>query len=118
MQCHHDVIYFIHARCQAVLAITVRRLSRLIFSEHHCKFFMVPHEGVMYVAMPYLVFMEAMVSGLINGSNIPYFRKPCCLLHLTVLWARVRMGHLCPSFARNPTMPLCLYAFLCVLPYT
>ena len=68
------------------------------------------HTGgqVMYVAMPYFVFMEAMVSWLINGENISYVWNPCCLLHFTVLWARVRMGHACPSFARNPLMPLCL----------
>ena len=64
----------------------------------------------MYVAIPYFVFMEAMVSWLINGENIPYVWNPCCLLHFTVLWARPRMGHVCPSFARNPMMALC---FIC-----
>ena len=56
---------------------------------------LVTHEGghIMYVAIPYFVFMEAMVSSLINGENIPYVWNPCCLLHLTVSWARVRMGH-------------------------
>ena len=69
----------------------------------------------MYVAMPYFVFMEAMVSWLINGENILYVWNPCCLLHFTVLWARVRMGHVCPIFARNPMMPLCFICFsLCV----
>ena len=69
----------------------------------------------MYVAIPYLVFMEAMVSWLINGENILYVWNPCCLLHFTVLWARVRLGHVCPSFARNPMMPLCFMCFsLCV----
>ena len=65
----------------------------------------------MYVAIPYLVFMEAMVSWLINGENIPYVWNPCCLLRFTVLWARVRMGHVCPSFARNPMRPLCFICF-------
>ena len=64
----------------------------------------------MYVAFPYFVFMEAMVSWLINGENIPYVWNPCCLLHFTVLWARVGMGHSCSSFARNPMMPL---RFMC-----
>ena len=64
----------------------------------------------MYVAMPYLVFMEAMVSWLINGENISYVWNPCRSLHFIVMWARVRMGHVCPSFARNPMMPLC---FIC-----
>ena len=70
----------------------------------------------MYVAIPYFVFMEAMVSWLINGEIIPYILNPCCLLHFTVLlWARVRMGHVCPRFARNPMMPLCFLCFsLCV----
>ena len=69
----------------------------------------------MYVAIPYFVFMEAMVSWLIYGENIPYGWNPCCLLHFTVLWARVRMGHVCRSFARNPMMPLCFICFsLCV----
>ena len=69
----------------------------------------------MYVAMRYFVFMETMVSWLINGENIPYVWNPCCLLNCTVLWARVRMGHVCPSFAGNQTMPLCLICFsLCV----
>ena len=69
----------------------------------------------MYVAIPYFVFMEAMVSWLINGENIPYVWNLCCLLYFTVLWARVRMGHVCPSFARVPMMPLCFICFsLCV----
>ena len=69
----------------------------------------------MYLAMPYFVFMEAMVSWLINGENIPAVWNPRCLLHFTVLWAKVKMGHVCPSFARNPTMPLCFICFsLCV----
>ena len=69
----------------------------------------------MYVAMPYFVFMEAMVSWLINGENNPYVSNPCCSLHFTVLWARVRMGHVCPSFARNLMMPWCFICFsLCV----
>ena len=69
----------------------------------------------MYVAMRYFVFMDAMLSWLINGENIPYAWNPCCLLHFTVLWERVRMGYVCPSFARNPMMPLCLICFfLCV----
>ena len=69
----------------------------------------------MYVVMPYFVFMEATVSWLINGENIPYVGNPCCLLHFTVLWARVRMGHVCPRFAGNPMMPFCFICFsLCV----
>ena len=69
----------------------------------------------MYVAIPYFVFMEAMVSWLINGENIPYVWNACCSLRFTVLWARVRMGHVCLSFAWNPMMPLCLICFfLCV----
>ena len=74
---------------------------------------LVAHKGgqVMYVAIPYFVFMEAMVSWLISGENIPYVWNPRCLLHFTVLWARVRMGHACPSFARNPMMPLCFICF-------
>ena len=73
----------------------------------------VTREGgqVMYVAIPYFVFMEAMVSWLISGENIPYVWNPCCLLHFTVLWARVRMGHVCPSFTRNPMMPLYFICF-------
>ena len=66
---------------------------------------------VMYVAVPYFPFMEAMVSWLINGENIPFVWNPCCLLHFTVLWARVRIDHVCPSFARNPMMPLCFICF-------
>ena len=69
----------------------------------------------MYVAMLYFVFMEAIVSPLINGENIIYVCNPCCLLRFTVLWARVGMGHVCPSFARNRVMPLCFICFsLCV----
>ena len=45
----------------------------------------------MYVAIPYFAFMEAMVSWLMNGENIPYVWNPCCLLHFTALWAGVRM---------------------------
>ena len=58
----------------------------------------------MYVAMQYFVFMEAIVSWLINGENISYVWNPCCLLHFPFLWARVRMGHVPPGFARNPMM--------------
>ena len=67
---------------------------------------LVTHKGgqVMYVAMPYFVFMEAMASWLINGENIPYVWNPWCLLHFTVLSARVTMGHVCPSFAGNLMM--------------
>ena len=72
----------------------------------------------MYVVIPYFAFMEAMVSWLNNGENISDVWNPCWSLHFTVLWARVRMGHVCSSFARIPMRPLCLYAFLCVLPYT
>ena len=70
----------------------------------------------MYVDIPYFVFMKAMVSWLINGESILYVWNPCCLLHFTVLWARVGMGHVCPSYARNPMMPLCFICFsLCVI---
>ena len=64
----------------------------------------------MYVAMLYLVFRNAMVSWLINGENISYVLHRSRSLHFTVLWARGRMGHVCPGFARNPMMPLC---FIC-----
>ena len=60
----------------------------------------------MYVAIPYFVFMEAMVPWLINRENIPYVWNPCCLLHFTVLWARARMSDVCPRAASNPMMPL------------
>ena len=71
------------------------------------------HEGAQAidVAMPHFAFMESIVSWLINGENISYVVKLCCLLHFTVLWARVRISHLCPSFARNPMMPLCFINF-------
>ena len=74
---------------------------------------LVTHDAgqVMYVAMPYLVFMESMVSWLINGENISYAWNPCCLLPFTVLWANVRMGHVCSSFSRNPLMPLYFICF-------
>ena len=69
----------------------------------------------MHVAMPCFVFMGALVLWLINGENISYDWNPCFLLVFTVLWARVRMGHVCPSFARYPMMPLCFICFsLCV----
>ena len=72
-----------------MFVIAVRSLSRLIFSEpslqvlHMCT--LATHEGgqVMYVTMPYFVLMEVMVSWLINGENIPYLYKPCCLLDFT-----------------------------------
>ena len=73
---------------------------------------------VTYVAMSYFVFMEDMVSWLINAENISYISNPCCLLHFTVSWARVRMGHVCPSFPRNPMMPLCFVCFSLCLPNT
>ena len=69
----------------------------------------------MYVTIPYFVFMEAMVSWLINDENIPYVWNACCSLRFSILWARVRMGHVSPSFAWNPMVPLCLICFyLCV----
>ena len=75
------------------------------------------HESgqVKYVVIPYFLFMEAMVSSLINGENIPYVWNPCCVPHFTVLWARIRMGHVCLSFARNPMLSLRFICFyLCV----
>ena len=69
----------------------------------------------MYVAMPYFVFLEAMVSWLFSGENIPHVWNPFSLLCFTVSWARVRLVHVCPSFVRNPMMPLCFISFsLCV----
>ena len=69
----------------------------------------------MYVAMLYFVSMQAMVSWLTNGENIPYVCNPCWLLHFTVLRTRVSMGHVCQIFARNPMRPLCFICFsLCV----
>ena len=65
----------------------------------------------MYVAMPYFVFMEAMVSWLIYGETMSYVWNLYCSLRFTVLWARVRMGSVCPSFARNSMMPLCFICF-------
>ena len=65
----------------------------------------------MYVVMAYFVFLEAMEYGLIHDENISHLWNSCFLLHFTLLWARVRMGHVCPSFARNPTMPLCFICF-------
>ena len=67
------------------------------------------HEGgqVMYVAMPYFVFMDAVVSCLIQSESISYVWNPCGLFHFTVLWASVSMGHVCPSFGRNPMKALC-----------
>ena len=65
----------------------------------------------MYVAMPFFVFMVAMVRWLINGENISYVLNPCCLLHCSVLWARVTMGYVCPCFVRNPMLPLCFICF-------
>ena len=74
---------------------------------------LVTHEGgqVMYVAIPLFVFMEAIGSWLINGENIPYVWNPFCLLHFTVLWAKVRLPHVRRRFARNPIMPLCFICF-------
>ena len=70
----------------------------------------------MYVAMPYVFFMEAMVSCLIHGENIFHIWNPCCIFHFTVFWASLRMGHVSPSLMRNPMMPLCCICFpLCPL---
>ena len=69
----------------------------------------------MYVAMPCFVFIRAMVSWLINGENVSYVWNPSWLLHFTVVWPRVRMNHVCPSFARIPMRPLRFICFcLCV----
>ena len=60
------------------------------------------------------VFMEAMVSSLIHSENISHFSNQCCLSHFTALSARVKMGHVCPSFIGNPMMPLfCICFSLC-----
>ena len=60
------------------------------------------------------MFMEAMVSWLINGEKISYVWKPCRALHFTVLWARLGRGNVCPSFVRNPMISLCyIRASLC-----
>ena len=74
---------------------------------------------------------EAPDIGQWEGQDVPLVRPSSCnveggipssrtylptYLHFTVLlWARVRMGHVCPRFARNPMMPLCFICFsLCV----
>ena len=41
--CHHDDIYVTYARCQVLFAIALRSLSRLIFSDADCKFFIRAH---------------------------------------------------------------------------
>ena len=95
-----------------MFAIAVMSLSRLVFSDLHCKFFNCAHwthEGgqVMCKAMPYFVFTEAMVSCFIHGENFSHVWNPCFLFHFAVSWARVEMGHVCPSYMRNPMMLLC-----------
>ena len=64
----------------------------------------------MNVAMRYIVFADDMVSCLNHGQNVSHVGNTCCLFDFTVLWARVRMGHVCQNVARNPMMPLC---FIC-----
>ena len=53
-----------------------------------------------------------MVSRLIHGGNLSHFGNPCCSFHFTVLWARVRMGHVCPSFMRKSMIALCCIWFV------
>ena len=49
------------------------------------------------------------------NAEISYVWNPCHSLHFTVLWAKLRMGHVCPSFARNEMMLLCfIWLSLCV----
>ena len=54
-----------------------------------------------------------MVSCLIDAENISHVGNPCCLFHFTVLWARVRMGHVCPTFMNKVNDRILLY-MLCV----
>ena len=72
----------------------------------------------MYVAMPYFVFMEAMVSCLIHSENISHVWNPYFLFHFAVLWARVRMGQVYQRIARKSIMPLCCICFSLSLTYT
>ena len=65
----------------------------------------------MYVAMPYFVFVKAMVSCLIHGENMSHVGNSICLFHFIVLWTNVRLGHVYLSFLRNPMMPLCCICF-------
>ena len=60
----------------------------------------------MYVARPYFVFMEAMVSCLIYGEIISHVWNPCCIFHFTMLCARVRMGHVGACIMRKTMLPL------------
>ena len=61
----------------------------------------------MYVAMPYFVFMEAIVSCLIPAENIYHIWNWCFLLSFAIMWARVKLGHLCPNFRGNLKIGLC-----------
>ena len=53
----------------------------------------------MYVAILYFVFIEAMVSWLINGECILYVWNSCCLLQCV------------PKLRENSMMPLCFICF-------
>ena len=71
----------------------------------------------MYEAMPYFVFMEAMVSHLIHGgtflifgahvSQFQFCRRVGKGEDVGLMWATLML---------NPMMPLCLVSFLCVPP--
>ena len=61
----------------------------------------------MYVAIPYVVFMEAIVSCWIHAEIIYHIWNPCFLLYFAIMWARVKLDHLCPSFRGNSKVGLC-----------
>ena len=73
----------------------------------------------MYVAMPYFVFMDAMVSCLTHGENTSLIWNPCFLFHCAVLWTNVRMSCV-PKLHKEPNDAMVLHMIFrvfCHAPY-
>ena len=63
----------------------------------------------MYVAMPYFVFIKAMVSCLIHGGNISHVSQ----FQFCRLVGKGEDGPCGATLVLNPMMPLCPVSFLC-----
>ena len=72
----------------------------------------------MYVAMPYFVFMEAMVSCLIHGENTSHVCNPCFLFLVCHLVGKGEDGPCVPKLHEESNNTIVLYMIFRVLWHT
>ena len=70
----------------------------------------------MYVSMPYFVFMEVMVSQLIDGGTFLIFGAHVSQFQFLLSCRQGGGWATWATLMLNPMMPLCRVSFLCVPP--